>query len=90
MDQLNQTSEYLKALAHPLRLQIIRTLGLHRQMSVTQLADLCKTESPLISSHLRLLKDRGLLRKQRRGREVFYRVSPSEFRMILNCFAPEL
>jgi len=86
MNQLNQTTEYLKVLAHPLRLLIIRALRCNRQLSVGQLAGLCEVSQPSVSGHLRLLKDRGLLRKQRQGRQVFYRVSEPAMARIINCF----
>lgn len=86
MKQLHQTSESLKVLAHPLRLLIIQALRGHRQLSVAQLAGLCEASQPLVSGHLRLLKDRGLLRKQRQGRRVFYRVSETALSRIVSCF----
>jgi len=89
MNQLNQTIESLKVLAHPLRLLIIRALRRNRQLSVGKLAGLCEAPQPLVSGHLRLLKDRGLLRKKRQGRQVFYRVSEPALARIVNCFGSE-
>jgi DNA-binding transcriptional ArsR family regulator len=89
MNQLQQTTEYLKVLAHPLRLSIIRALRLNQQLSVSQLAGLCEASQPLVSGHLRLLKDRGLLRKRRQGRQIFYRVSKPALARIVDYFGIE-
>jgi DNA-binding transcriptional ArsR family regulator len=89
MNQLQQTTEHLKVLAHPLRLLIIRALRRNHHLSVGQLAGLCEASPPLISGHLRLLKDRGLLRKQRQGRQVFYHVSEPALARIVDCFGLE-
>ncbi len=89
MNQLRQTTEHLKVLAHPLRLLIIRALRRNQHLTVGQLAGLCEVSQPLVSGHLRLLKDRGLLWKQRQGRQTFYHVSEPALARIVDCFGIE-
>lgn len=79
-----RSSEALKAMAHPLRLRIIGVLS-SKLMSVGELAGACETSSPVISTHLRLLNDRGIVKKQRRGRKVFYRMATPIFARIVDC-----
>jgi len=86
MQRLQQATEYMKVLAHPLRLSIIRTLRCHPQLSVGQLAELCEVTQPMLSGHLRLLKDRGLLHKRRQGRQVYYHVSEPALARVIACF----
>ena len=58
MNLLSQATGYMKVLAHPMRLLIVQALRSNHQLSVSQLAGLCQTSQPLVSGHLRLLKDR--------------------------------
>jgi DNA-binding transcriptional ArsR family regulator len=51
----------LKALAHPLRVQILRTLELHDQVSVTSLAQELGETTGAVSYHLRQLARHGLV-----------------------------
>jgi DNA-binding transcriptional ArsR family regulator len=64
----------LKALAHPLRLQILT--GLYDgPRCVHELVDLTGAPQPLVSQHLRVLRAAGVLVASRRGREVAYRLA---------------
>jgi DNA-binding transcriptional ArsR family regulator len=78
-DQTGQTdfddaAELLRALAHPLRLRLLLLLA-DAPSRVTDLVDAVDASQPLVSRHLRLLRDVGLVRGERRGREVLYSVS---------------
>ena len=53
------------------RLQLLRAMT-DECKSVTELAERAALPQPLISHHLRILRDRGLARSQRRGSFVFY------------------
>jgi ArsR family transcriptional regulator len=87
MDKLEKTSEYLKVMAHPVRLRIIQILRNNR-FSVGELARVCEISGTMISGHLSKLKARGILKKQRDGRKVFYQVVEPVYRDILACLAP--
>ena len=53
------------------RLQLLRAMT-DECKSVTELAERAGLSQPLVSHHLRILRDRGLARSQRRGSFVFY------------------
>ena len=57
------TVQEAKALAHPLRLRILR-LCAHQEMTNKQLADRLDTDPGTVLYHLRLLVDAGLLRQE--------------------------
>ena len=63
----------LKALADPLRLQIIETLAEGERCVCDLTNDLDLAQSKL-SFHLRVLKDAGLLSQRVSGRWVYYRL----------------
>jgi DNA-binding transcriptional ArsR family regulator len=64
----------LDALAHPVRLRLVRTLarGPH---TTSELANAWDLTAPEISRHLAVLRDAGLLTTERRGRYVHYAVN---------------
>jgi DNA-binding transcriptional ArsR family regulator len=84
MQKLQKTSDSLKVMAHPVRLKMIRVLS-GRAISVGELAGVCEIPSQMVSSHLRLLSDRGVVKKQRRGRKVFYRLAEPVYGRIIDC-----
>ena len=84
MENLEKAAECLRTIAHPCRLRMIEIL-LKEERPVGALAEACGIPSNMASEHLRLLKDRGLLKSRREGRSVFYVVAEPMLAMILNC-----
>jgi DNA-binding transcriptional ArsR family regulator len=84
MGALEKAAECLRTIAHPCRLRIIEIL-LNEERSVGELAEACGIPSHMASEHLRLLKDRGLLKSRREGRKVYYVVAEPALAMIMNC-----
>jgi DNA-binding transcriptional ArsR family regulator len=60
-----------RILADPTRLQLLQAMSLDCK-SVSQLVRESGVPQPLVSRHLRILRDAGLARSQRRGAYVFY------------------
>ena len=65
----------LKQLAEPLRLQVIDRLGHAGPATVTRLAGEFEVPLPQLSNHLRRLREAGLVRTQRDGRQVVYELA---------------
>lgn len=63
--------ELLRALAAPLRIAIVTELA-DGPRCVHELVDATRVPQPLVSQHLRVLKGAGVVRGQRRGREIAY------------------
>ena len=70
-DELEKMSETLKAVAHPVRLQIVNIL-MNGERSVGELVKTLGTKQSLTSQQLSILKSRGVLRSRRNGNVVFY------------------
>jgi len=81
---LESAAECLRTIAHPCRLRMIEVL-LKEERSVGELSDACGIPSHMASEHLRILKDRGLLKSRRQGRKVFYGVTEPMLANIINC-----
>ena len=77
-------AECLRTLAHPHRLRMIQML-LQGEYTVGELAAACNIPSNMASEHLRLMRDRGLLDFQRRGRKIFYFVVEKGLTGIIAC-----
>jgi len=67
----SKCSEYLKALADPLRLQIVRALQ-NGPMSVSDLALLLESDISTISHHLRVMFHADLVETERDGKFIYY------------------
>ena len=84
LDALSSAADCLKTLAHPHRLRITQML-LQGEFNVGELARACEIPSHMASEHLRLMSDRGLLHRERRGRFIYYRVKEEGIRDIMHC-----
>lgn len=68
---MEAASALLRALAAPVRMRIVRELTAG-PCCVHELVDATGAAQPLVSQHLRVLRISGLVRTERRGREVVY------------------
>jgi DNA-binding transcriptional ArsR family regulator len=75
------TLDAFAAIAEPRRRKILEVLG-GRQMTVTQLVIELKWPQPTVSKHLGVLKTVGLVRVERRSREMIYELDPNSIRTI--------
>ncbi|MFB9727170.1 metalloregulator ArsR/SmtB family transcription factor [Haloechinothrix salitolerans] len=71
---LAEAGELLRALAAPVRIAIVLQLR-SGERCVHELVEGLGVAQPLISQHLRVLKAARVVRGQRRGREVVYRLA---------------
>jgi ArsR family transcriptional regulator len=65
----------LKALAEPLRWRIVELLA-HEELCVCHLTDELGVAQPLVSHHLKVLRDAGLVESQRWRAWTYYRLRP--------------
>ena len=72
-ETLDAAGELLRALAAPVRIAIVLQL-LESARCVHELVEALAVTQPLISQHLRVLKAAGVVRGERTGREVLYRL----------------
>lgn len=68
-----ETSEKIKALAHPIRLYIIALLKTQKEMNVTELQEALNLEQAVVSHHLNILKKQKCFElPQRRKKYVLF------------------
>ncbi len=80
--------QFFKALCEPSRIRLLVRLAQRREPStVTEMAECCPTCVSVVSRHLAMLRDAGILDAQRRGKEVYYRVDYSKLVATLRSIA---
>lgn len=82
-DKLIRASELLRVAAHPHRLAILDHLGRQAECCVSDLQELTGLEQAVLSQHLTLMRDKGLLTCRREGRFSYYRLQRPEFLRII-------
>jgi len=83
MDELARLTQ---ALADANRLRLLELLS-RRALCVTAAARELGLSQPLVSQHLRVLRQAGLIEGERRGRRVHYRVDRRRWRGLLKELA---
>ncbi|MFC1490407.1 ArsR/SmtB family transcription factor [Candidatus Latescibacterota bacterium] len=87
-DTLERMAETLKAVAHPIRLQIVNIL-MNGERSVGELVKKLGTKQSLTSQQLSILKSRRVLRSRRNGNVVFYSLEHSGMKNIIAAIIAE-
>ena len=88
-DYLETKSEFLHALANPVRLKILILLE-NKEVCVSDLSNTMQIKQPNISQHLNILRNAGIIKKQRKGKSICYRVVIPKVYDILNSIDASL
>ncbi len=83
-DALGWAAEVLKALADPTRLRLVRALMIEERLCVCDLAALAGVSPSAVSHQLRLLRSCRLVRAEREGKMVYYRLDDEHVAGIVN------
>ena len=79
-----QKSELLKALAHPVRLCIVKDLT-ENKYNVSKIQECLDLPQSTTSQHLFKLKAAGIIKGERRGLEISYRVVNEDAKNIIEA-----
>ncbi len=82
-DYLEAKSEFLHALANPVRLKILSLLE-NKEVCVNELSAAMNIKQPNISQHLNILKNSNIIKKKRKGKSIYYHVIVPKVYDILN------
>src|ERR671936_2304299 len=66
----------LKAIAHPIRLGMLRRLAREPEICACDLGEAFAVSQPTVSEHLRVLREAGLVRTRREGTTICYAAVP--------------
>ena len=74
-EELQESSEILRALAHPLRMKILEFIDQHETVNVNKIYNTLRLEQSITSQHLRIMRDVGLVTTERDGKFVHYGIN---------------
>ena len=89
MNKYNEISEVLKALAHPVRLCIVRGLLEKGGCNVCHMQECLGMPQSTTSQHLQKLRSAGIISGQRKGLEVTYQVCDQRVGELIKVLFPE-
>ena len=81
------TFDPFNAVAEPKRRQVLEVLGT-QELSVNELVKRLGWNQPMVSKHLGVLKEVGLVSERRAGRQRLYRVNAERLKPIYDWVAP--
>lgn len=81
------TFDPFNAVAEPKRRQVLEVLGT-QEMSVNELVERLGWNQPMVSKHLGVLKEVGLVSERRVGRQRLYRVNAEKLKPIYDWVSP--
>ena len=85
--QLDQATDILHALSHPLRLQIVDYMGARGEATVLDLHGALGLEASVISNHLRVLRQAGIVDTERQGKYINFLVDSERLETIRQAIA---
>ena len=80
----DHVAEVLKAIAHPVRLQIIELLE-KKEMCVGDITEALGGKQAITSQQLTMMKDKSILECRRDGTKVYYRIGNKNVIKLLHC-----
>jgi ArsR family transcriptional regulator len=92
-DELSKwlTPAFFKALADPNRVALLQHLARGgKEQTVSDISCCCPVDLSVVSRHLGVLRDAGILSAEKRGREVYYTVQIKELTALLRKLADAL
>lgn len=81
------THDPFNAVAEPKRRKVLEALGMD-ELSVNQLVEKLGWNQPMVSKHLGVLKQVGLVSERRVGRQRLYRVNAEQLKPIFDWVTP--
>jgi len=84
-NRLDMAAHMLKAIAHPMRIAILKHLEGGKKLTVTEIHELLGIEQSTTSHHLGILRDKGVLCSKREGKNTFYYLKYEVLSQIVDC-----
>ena len=88
--QAADLARVFKAMGDPVRLRLLSLIASHAggEACVCDLTDVFDLSGPTISHHLKVLREAGLVRGERRGTWIYYRVEPAALARVADVLVP--
>ena len=79
----HRTAQIFTALGDPHRQKILLLFEPDEQLNITQIAAVIPLSRSAVVHHLRVLREAGILKLERSGKESLYRVNPAPLKLAL-------
>ena len=86
----NLDSRFFKSLSDPVRQELLKYLLLYGRVDVGTIAQHLPQDRSVISRHLQLMRDAGVLISEKEGRFVFYSINGQEFLAKLEALVDQM
>lgn len=86
---LEDATEKLKAIAHPIRFLMVDILFKETKLSVTDIHEKLDIEQAVASHHLRILKNQDIVKVVRDGKNSYYSLSQLSYYEIIRSLMKE-
>ncbi len=86
-ERIKNAVDVLKSVAHPVRLVVVELLSKNDELSVGALQTQLHIEQSLLSHHLTLLRNKGIIECRREGKSVLYRLKERNLLLALECIS---
>ena len=83
-------ADLLKTIAHPVRLQLLCLLNSSMCNNVTALYGTLKVHQAVVSYHLALMRNKKIIKAERKGRQVLYSVQDPIVAAIMKTLTSQL
>ena len=74
-EKLDYSCELMRALAHPLRLQILKQIDELGEVHVNNIYNMLKIEQSITSQHLKVLRLAGVVNQEKEGKFMNYSIN---------------
>lgn len=86
-EQIESAAKKMKAIAHPVRLEILGYLFEGEELNVSTIHDLVGIEQSTASHHLGILKDKGIVISRRKGKNTYYKIKNKNLKKLVECIS---
>ncbi len=84
-EKLERAAHVLKAVAHPARISIVDLLDQCERLCVGDIQEKLGMEQALLSHHLINMRDKGILKTERSGKNIYYSLTDRTITKIIQC-----
>ncbi|MNN68663.1 Transcriptional repressor PagR [compost metagenome] len=85
----NEAADILKALAHPVRLCIVKGLMHKENCNVTYIQECLDLPQSTVSQHLQKLRSMGIVETERFGLEIKYHIANEKIKKLISILFEE-
>ena len=78
---------WFKVLADPARLRLLSLIAANEETCACDLVDPLGVSQPTVSHHLKVLREAGLVEREKRGRWVYYRSIPDSLAVLSDALS---